>query len=153
MNVSNNLCHSIKSKTNVSIQCHNKCIKDEIFCGVHLKSKNKILFNNHVTDNHVTDNHDTDNQENDQIDNKIIYSKEELIEKVSKNSTISVYTLRKSIKNCNLVKFIDTKQTKQNLITSLKKIISKERYYISHQSYIILIQSFFRRWFIYSRYK
>lgn len=167
MNVFNfNLCHSIKNKKDFNTQCPNKHIKDENFCGVHINSKKIVLFKKdsipidqnamEVTAIDVTainiaamDIEEIDDAKADI--SKIIYSKEELIEKILKNSTINVYTLRKSIRNCDLAKFIDTKQTKQNLITSLKKIILKERFYFSHQSYIILIQSFVRKWLIYRR--
>ena len=39
-----NICHSVKSKTNILEQCTNKAKHNEIFCGKHLNGKNTILF-------------------------------------------------------------------------------------------------------------
>ena len=52
---------------------------------------NKIISENIIINNSPIKN-----------DDKIIYSKDELFEIISNNSYISVYSIRKSIKNCGL---------------------------------------------------
>jgi hypothetical protein len=84
-------------------------------------------------------------------DTRKIYTKNELFEKILTNTYISIYSLRKSIKLCKLNKFIDTKQTKQELIKNIKEVIQKERYYTFNQKSIILIQSIYRMWKTYRR--
>ena len=44
MNLTDNYCHSVKSKANLDLQCSNKCKTNEILCGKHLNSKKIILF-------------------------------------------------------------------------------------------------------------
>ena len=90
---------------------------------------NKIISENIIINNSPIKN-----------DDKIIYSKDELFEIISNNSYISVYSIRKSIKNCGLRSMVDTKQSKQILIKLLKNLITKERYYISNICSIILMQ-------------
>lgn len=155
------LCHSVKSKLNINLQCCNKPKINEIFCGKHLNSNNIILFNKSSIDisntNDVLNNNDIlDDITNIELiekddDTRKIYTKDELFEKILTNTYISVYSLRKSIKICKLNKFIDTKQTKQELIRNIKNIIQKERYYTFNQKSIILIQSIYRMWKIYRR--
>ena len=128
-------CKSIKSKLSLNVQCCNKAKPNEIFCGIHLNSKNTILFNYEID---IT---------------KLIFNKEELYNKILNNEYISIYSLRKSIKNCGLNNLINTKQSKQLLISSLKNIIEKERFYDVNKYYLIKIQSFFRKWLIYRRKK
>jgi len=144
-NLNINLCHSVKNKNNLNIQCTNKKKKDETLCGTHIKSKNVILFNFKKVDIN-------DECENINIE-KQIYSVEQIFEIISKNLVINVYNLRQSIKNSYLNKIINSRQSKQTIINDIKKIIVKERFYISYQSYIILIQSSFRRWLIYRKKK
>ena len=103
---------------------------------------NLIINNENIIENNVTIINIIEDEK------KKIYSKEELFEIISTNKPINIYSLRKSIKNCGLNKIINTKQTKNILINLLKKIIIQERFYYSNQSFIILIQSIFRRWLI-----
>ena len=164
----NNYCHSVKNKYNINLQCQNKCKQNEIFCGIHLNSNNVILYND--SHNVVTHNNDINNvvthddihnvvTHNDkhivetELNDKLIHSKDELFEIISNNLYISIYSIRKSIKNCDLKLLIDTKQSKQILIKSLKDLLIKERYYISNINSIILIQSFFRKWLVYRKTK
>ena len=172
-----NYCHSVKSKNNKNLQCQNKHKPNQIFCGIHLNSTNIILYkveennidikNNIDIENNIIENinnqkidkEDIINQIEESIninssiknDDKIIYNKNELFEIISNNSYISVYSIRKSIKKCGLRSIIDTKQSKQILIKLLKNLLSKERYYISNIHSIIQIQSFFRKWLVYSK--
>ena len=173
------LCHSVKSKLNLNLQCCNKPKINEIFCGKHLNSNNTILFNknsiiisninnnvlnnNDVLNNNILNNSDVLNNSdnsNDIInieliekddDSRKVYTKDELFKKILTNTYINVYSLRKSIKACKLNKFIDTKQSKKELIKNIKDLIQKERYYIFNQKSIILIQSIYRMWKIYRR--
>jgi len=158
----NKLCHSVKSKLNINLQCCNKPKINEIFCGKHLNSNNIILFNKSSID--ITNILDISNnmQISDEINisstielkdenTKKIYSKDELIEKILNNTYLSVYSLRKSIKAAKLNKFIDTKQTKQELIKNIKDMVEKERFYMFNQQSIILIQSIYRMWKIYKK--
>jgi len=156
------LCRSVQNKNNTKLQCNNKPKNNELLCGKHLNCKNLILFkeindvidlsddisNNLIIDNEniIENNETTLNIIEDE--KKKIYSKEELFEIISTNKPINIYSLRKSIKNCGLNKIINTKQTKNILINLLKKVIIQDRFYYSNQSYIILIQSVFRRWLI-----
>jgi hypothetical protein len=180
MNIFNSdYCHSVKNKNNINLQCHNKHKPNEIFCGIHLNSTNIILYkneeNNNIDlndniskqkkdiDNKNIENLDLDIEINNKIyesvivnspiknDDKIIYNKNELFEIISNNLYISVYSIRKSIKNCGLKSMIDTKQSKQILIKLLKNLLSKERYYISNIQLIIQIQSFLRRWLVHRK--
>jgi hypothetical protein len=137
-----NLCHSVKNKKTLEIQCSSKPKHNEILCGKHLASKNIILFKNNI--NQVKEIEKDD-------ESKKIYSKYELFEKISNNTNLSIYSIRKSIKNCILKNTIDTKQSKQLLIKSLKIEIERERYYLTHIDSIILLQSFFRKCLIYKR--
>jgi hypothetical protein len=170
MNLFNsNYCHSVKNKKNIHLQCQNKKKLNENFCGIHLNSSNIILYNFNNNNNIVIPENKIEvNEKNIQdidindllsesIDNisikddKIIYDKNQLFEIISNNSYISVYSIRKSIKNCGIKSFIDTKQSKQVLIKLLKNFIAKERYYITNIDSVILIQSFFRRWLVYRK--
>jgi hypothetical protein len=179
----NNLCHSVKSKSKINLQCQNNCKPNKIFCGIHLNSTNIILYkkdnielNNNINienkilfdkDKIIYDDNKIIYDDNKIIydDNKIIYDykdkiiydkfliydKNELFEIISNNSYISVYSIRKSIKNCSLKSIINTKQSKEFLIKELKNLLSKERYYISNINSIILIQSIFRKWLVYRK--
>lgn len=152
-------CKSIKNKNNPDIQCHRKCLENNDFCGLHLKSK--ILYNleDHMNKLKIND----DNLDNDNLDNneKIIknddknkiYELHELFEKISNNESLSVFSLRNSIKNTYLKKIINTKESKKNIIVELKNIIKKERYYLINLQNIILIQSYIRKWSVLKRKK
>ena len=149
MNIFNiNLCHSVKNKNTLQIQCSNKPKHNEILCGKHLTSKNIILFKDNKEINQEIN--QAINLEKDD-ESKKIYTKYELFEKISNNANISIYSIRKSIQNCILKSTIDTKQTKQLLIKLLKTEIEKERYFLTHIDSIILIQSFFRKCLVYKR--
>jgi hypothetical protein len=214
MNLNNKICNSVKSKSNLNLQCPNKCKKNENLCGTHLNSKNIILFNGSINDTlcdvsiNISLNESLNILLNElpiespmgspcvsqcvspmglqcvspcaspcaspcvslnefqcitpsvstnsffkllKDDSKIIYSKDELFEKISNNDHLSIYSIRKSIKKCGLNKTIDTKQSKQSLIKSLKDVILEERRYISLQPYIITIQKNYRRWLVYKK--
>jgi len=150
-----NFCHSIKSNKNL-VQCNNKPKCNEVFCGKHLNKKKIILFNQvylnssqiiNEVDNSLCGEYklvDKDNLKN-------IYSKEELFDRITNNIYLSVYSIRASIKDLKLNKFIDTKQSKSFLINDLKKFISRERYFLANKGSIILIQSIMRRWSILRR--
>jgi len=170
-----NYCHSVKSKNNKNLQCQNKHKPNQIFCGIHLNSTNIILYK--VEEKNIIDNKKIFFEINNEIeesineieesinqlekaininssikdDDKIVYNKNELFEIISNNSYISVYSIRKSIKNCGLKSMIDTKQSKQILIELLKKLLLKERYYISNIQSIIQIQSLFRKWLVHRK--
>lgn len=146
------LCRSVQNKNNINIQCNNKPKNNEILCGKHLNCKNLILYKE-ITINSLPIEivNKLENIEDSEKELKKIYSKEELYEIISNNKPISIYSLRKSIKNCELSKIINTKQTKIILIDLLKKIIAKERYYISNVTFVILIQSFIRKWLVQRR--
>ena len=142
-----NLCRSVQSKNNINIQCNNKPKNNETLCGKHFKSKNIIYYkvielNINNTDNLVV---------KDDKDDKIIYSKEQLFEIVINDKPINIYSLRKSIKNCGYNKIINTKQSKNILINSLKKIIIQERFYLNNEQSIVTIQKYFRRWLVLRR--
>lgn len=167
MNIFNEtLCHSVKSKNCLTEQCSSKQLLNNL-CGKHSKSKKIILYNDYnpinlleqcieipmnfsvkevkfssttVPENNVC----IENKNN--IDNKIVYNKDELFDIIQKNKNISVFSLRKSIKNCNLNKFISTKLTKPVLINEIKKIIEKERFYVNNLYYIIQIQRQYKKW-------
>lgn len=160
------LCRSVQNKNNIKTQCNNKPKSNEILCGKHLNCKKLILYeqsNDNINKNLsdiliVNDNIENSEIKENTLNNsdkelKKIYSKEELYEIISANKPITIYSLRKSIKNCGLNKIINTKQTKNILINLLKKIIIKERFYYSNQTFIILIQSVFRRWLVQRRKK
>jgi hypothetical protein len=160
----NSLCNSVKNKSNLNIQCTNKKKNNEIFCGVHLNSKNPILFKNNLdilinSQNIKMDldiNIDIVDENNMVIcdnkkENKQIYTKSELFEKVLNKENLTVFALRKSIKNNGLSQFIDTKKSKQELLKLLLTYIEKERFYLSNENSIIMIQSIYRMWNIFRR--
>jgi len=170
-----NYCHSVKNKNNKNLQCNHKHKPNKIFCGIHLNSNSIILYKVEETNN--IDNKKIVFEINNEIeesvneieksinelekaininlpikdDDKIVYNKNELFEIISNNSYISVYSIRKSIRNCGLKSMIDTKQSKQILIKLLKNLLSKERYYISNIQLIIQIQSLFRKWLVHRK--
>jgi hypothetical protein len=150
-----NFCHSIKSSKNL-VQCNNKPKCNEVFCGKHLNKKKIILFNQVDLNSHQIIN-DVDNSSCgeyklvDKDTSKNIYSKEVLFDRITNNIYLSVYSIRASIKDLKLNKFIDTKQSKSFLINDLKKFISRERYFLANKGSIILIQSIMRRWSILRR--
>jgi hypothetical protein len=154
-----NLCHSIKGKHNKNEQCCNKPKPNEKLCGVHLKSKNVIFFCKDLDidkifeKNIMIDDIDIKDIDIKNIEDKekISYTKEDLFDNILQNKYLSVYNIRQSIKNCGLSKIINTKQSKPELIKAIKKVIESERYYVSNEKAIILIQSYFRRWLIFRR--
>jgi len=140
MNIFNeNFCYSVKSKNSINEQCSNKPKINEKLCGRHLNSKNIIYFKKIELIEEVDD------------DKKNIYNKDELYNIIANDKYINIYSIRNSIKNCYLSKFINIKQSKQFLIADIKKIINKERYYLNNEYYVILIQSLIRRWLVYRK--
>jgi len=144
MNLINDIqCKSVKNKLSLDKQCCNKAKPNEILCGKHINSKNIILYDELKLENSTKE-----------VElNKDIFNKDELYEKISNNLYISIYSIRKSIKNCGLNSIINTKQSKQLLINCLKNVIEKERFYTANKHYLILLQSFFRKWLIFRRAK
>ena len=128
------LCASIKSKKEKNTQCPLKRKINSCYCGKH--QKNAINYDVKVTNicECISNKDDT----------KVIFTKDELLYNVQENISMSVYTIRQSIKHCFLKKFIQTKQSKQCLILELKNILKKERYYINNEDHIIKLQSFMR---------
>ena len=213
----NNLCQSVKNKTNLNLQCQNKPKKNEVFCGIHLNCKNIILYNNannanninninnininnNIIDNSTLHNNiesntiiDITTQENtntlintvsgfisnfsiniineeksldinnvnnvnnikkesiNDIEKDEIFDKEKLYENILNDTFMSIFSIRKSIRKAKLNLLIDTKNSKSTLIKLLKNVISKERYYLSNESCLIKIQSFYRRWLVYRK--
>ena len=148
----NNLCNSVKSKCCTTEQCSNKPKNNEKLCGKHLNSKNIIYFNNSLQEQieHI-DINGLDSQNDDEDDKKKIYNKGELYDIISNDKYIGIYSIRNSIKNCDLHRLINTKQSKSILISKIKDIINKERYYLTNEHYVILIQSLIRKWFVYRK--
>jgi len=158
----NTLCKSVKSKTFLNVQCCNKAKPGEIFCGKHLNSKKIILYKESDQEsienniNSIVLSNDTDFDVVHVIDTSInslletltktdiIYSKNELFQKISMNEYINIGSIRKSIKKCKSLSWINLKSSKQTLIEIIKKEIEKERYYASNIDNIIRIQSYIR---------
>lgn len=135
-----NLCASIKSKKEKHIQCPYKKKENSNFCGKH--QINPICFNALKSiENNVKDN----------IDNNNYLLVNELLTNVQENKTMTISIIRKSIKNSYLKNFINTKLTKQNLLSNIRMHIFKERNYLNNEDKIILIQSLIRMYVI--RYK
>ena len=159
--LSNDYCYSIKNKKEKNLRCVNKCKNGEKLCGVHINSKNIIFYINKNNKNkeNKEDTKDTeDTKYTEGIEDKEekhicreIYSKEELFDKISNDLYLSIYSIRNSIKQCDLKSVINTKQTKVSLIKDLKALIEKNRYYLNNIHNIIKIQSIFRSWLIYRK--
>jgi hypothetical protein len=139
-----NLCASIKSKKENNTQCQLKRKINTNYCGRH--QNNTILyediFKKKCECNQIEDD-----------SNKIILSKDELMYHIETKKTLSIYTLRQSIKQCYLKNFIITKQSKSKLIECLKDSLKKERQYLNHENIIIKIQSCIRMFLKKRRYE
>ena len=85
------------------------------------------------------------------IEKDEIFDKEKLYENILNDTFMSIFSIRKSIRKAKLNLLIDTKNSKSTLIKLLKNLISKERYYLSNESCLIKIQSFYRRWLVYRK--
>ena len=145
------LCHSVKSKYAINMQCCNKQKSNESLCGKHLNSKTLILYKNNLD---IMINPDMIYKNPDMIHKiPVIYTIDQLFEKILSNAYIDVTSLRKSIKTCSLKFLINTKESKSHIINQLKVLIAKERYYESNETSIILIQSYFRRWLVHRKTK
>jgi hypothetical protein len=157
------LCRSIKSKADTHLQCCNKPKDNGLFCGIHSKSNNIILYGSTINNiNNMNNiNNDvlkTDNKKQklnedteDDADKKKIYEKNELFEIIldkKKNIQLSVFSLRKSIKHCNLHKLISTKNSKKQILSDLTSIIVLERFFLNHTDKVIKAQSMIRKWLI-----
>ena len=159
-------------KSNLNTQCPNKLKSNEIFCGIHLKCKNNIIFSVQQNSMVAPLNIPTINEEPailtsddlakieicpelEIVSNPVVetYTKDELFEKILNNTYLDVHSIRNSLKKCKLNRIINTKQSKSCLIKSLKNIIEKERYIQSNEIYLIKIQSMYRRWTVYRKYK
>ncbi len=172
-------CQAIKNKSSPNLKCTNKCKPNEIFCGIHLKSKDTVLFSEPVLEIIQTNNFDKIPELNIEItepsmesiveisntimntpdvetvciesDKKIIYPTDELFEMVMNNKTISVYSLRNSIKKTYVDFFVKTKGSKQQILNDLRAFIEKERYWKSNMNFIVKIQKTIRGWSVYRR--
>ena len=148
-------CQAIKNKSSPNIQCTNKCKPNENLCGVHLKSKDTVLFvkqsDTNVEENVSTCHLENQSDSSEKEDLKKIYSIEDLFEKVIKNETISVFSLRNSIKKTYVEEFVKTKVSKQQILNDLRSFIEKERFWKSNVHSIIMIQKMIRGWSIYRR--
>jgi hypothetical protein len=138
-----NLCASIKSKKENNTQCPLKRKINTNYCGRH--QNNTILYENIFKKKCVCNKIEDDS-------NKIILSKDELMYHIETKKTLSIYTLRQSIKQCYLKKFIITKQSKSKLIECLKDFLTRERQYLKPESTIIKIQSYIRMFLKKRRY-
>jgi hypothetical protein len=147
MNIFNkDLCYSVKNKKCLNEQCSNKPKINENLCNKHINYKNVLYFTDfNKTSSEIILKEDKKEKDEDE-DSKIIYTKDELYDVIQKNKNISVYSLRKSIRNCNLNNFINTKLTKRYLISCIKSRIEKERFYVNNLYYIIRIQKMYRKW-------
>ena len=103
-----NLCHSIKNKNEPYLQCCNKPKNNELLCGVHIKSKNIMFYQNTFINNNEIE-FKQDNGEYQLAIDKEIYSPNDLFEKILNNVDLNVYSIRSSIKNSYLNKLINTK--------------------------------------------
>jgi len=168
--MNNLLCHSIKNKNTPNLQCTSCPKNGEIFCGKHLNSKNIILFkivanNENILENNIMNidinniqdiHHVEENKINSENDtsketSKEIYEKNELFDRIMNNINTSIYSIRKSIKNCSLNDIIDTKHSKPVLIKNIKNFIEKIRYFKTNEANIVKIQSIIRKWLILRR--
>ena len=156
-------CKSIKNKIDKHLQCPYKKKLNSDFCGKHLNTDNVVLYQD-VFDKCNKEHNDKENINNEHIINnslhindidtpkniisKTILTKDELLDNISKNIQMDIYTIRTSIKNSSLAKIIQTKQSKSNLLNELNKIILQERFYKNNVYFIIKIQSCIRRWII-----
>jgi len=164
------LCHSIKNKNTPHLQCTSCPKNGEFFCGKHLNSKNIVLFkfdenniintdinidiNTDIFDSNIESNNISKNEinEKENIDSsKEIFDKEILFNRIMNNIHTSIYSIRKSIKNCKLNDMIDTKPSKTQLIKNIKNYIEKMRYYKANIMQITAIQSLVRKWIILRR--
>jgi len=155
-----NLCYSIKSKKCLNEQCTNKIKEPNKLCGKHINTKNIILYQDIYNQKHnisinivqkevyKTIEESFENESVSSGKNRNIYDRDDLIKIIVENKQISVYSLRKSIKNCYFDKFINTKMSKQNIIKELKILIEKEKNYILNELYVINIQKMIRGWII-----
>jgi len=145
-------CKSVKSKIDKHLQCPYKKKDNFHFCGKHLNNGNIILYQE-VYDIYNKENinnlsHCIDISTKKNIVSKTILTKDELLDNISKNIQMDIYTIRTSIKNSSLSKIIYTKQSKSNLLRDLNEIILHERFYNNNIYFIIKIQSNIRRWII-----
>lgn len=165
-----NKCYCKKNKYS-NEQCPFKKKDNSLFCGIHLKSKTKDIFQvlidlrfytevQTIPSHHVIDDKDRDiipniesiicltsNKVNKIYDDKIYDDKNEFLDDLFvKNKSLSVYSLRRSIKNLGLNIFIHTKQSRPDLLNKLKNIYNYELICIQNVHKIILIQQYFRKW-------
>ena len=162
-------CKSIKNKIDKHLQCPYKKKLNSDFCGKHLNTDNVVLYQDifdkynkeHIDKENMNTEHiiSTNNIINNSLHindintpkniiSKTILTKDELLDNISKNIQMDIYTIRTSIKNSSLAKIIQTKQSKSNLLNELNKIILQERFYKNNVYFIIKIQSHIRKWII-----
>ena len=134
-----NICMSIKSKKILDLRCPNKRKFDSEFCGKH--QCNPVLFKEIKLENIPNENLVL---EDFNINDEKILNVHELFDIILENKPISVYILRKSLKNSYLKKFINIRLSKSQIIEQLKSQIIKERNYVNNETNIVKIQSIIR---------
>lgn len=132
-----NLCASIKSKKKSDIQCQNKPKNNNLFCGKH--QINPIFFKKELYIEEFKE------------DENIELTLNELFNNVIEKKSMSIYIIRKTIKNSYLKGLINTKLSKPKLINNIKEFIIRERYIVNNEDKVIKIQSFIRMFI--KRYK
>ena len=173
LNVNYQLCHCRKSKFLVD-QCPYKRKVDSFFCGRHIKSDIKFIYQPFI-DLNILDKKGLPvviviekEEEDDQsvmdimdeivgigekkkkkvVDKKTVYeNKDEFFRDLFENQVdISVYTLRQSIRRLGMDSLLHTKKSRPLLIQDIRRIYEMERYYKTHEDKIMKIQKEFRRW-------
>lgn len=152
-------CLSVKNKHNFMQQCPYKKKDDYIYCGKHINNKHiisyKEMYDEYTNKKQKLEHtiiEETNNQQPLIIKNQVL-DKDDLLNNIVHNISMGVSTIRTSIKKCSLRHVIQTKQSKSQLINSLKEFIKQERFYISKITEIIKIQSIIRKWIIQRRSK
>ncbi len=172
LNVNYQLCHCRKSKFLVD-QCPYKRKDNSFFCGRHIKSDIKFIYQPFIDLNIldkkglpvVEKENDDDNKsvmdimdeivglggkkkEKKVVDKKTVYeNKDEFFKDLFENQVeISVYTLRQSIRRLGMHYLLQTKKSRPFLIQDIRKVYEMERYYQTHEDKIMKIQKEFRRW-------
>ncbi len=145
MEPNNDLCASIKSKKEDQVQCPLKRKLNSNCCGRHKNNiiKYEDIFKKKCNCNIIEN----------ELNKKIVLSKDELMYNIESKKTISVYTIRQSIKQCFLKNFINTKQSKSKLIECLIDFLKKERLYLNYENHILKIQSCIRMYLKKRKYK
>ncbi len=157
-------CHCKKSKF-LDEQCPNKRKSGEFFCGVHMKSVKKFIFEPIVTHGILLKDGGIPIKKEENIGvignmdifegdgegnyksrgiygNKNLFFYDLFVKKVN----MSVYSIRHSIQNVGLVKVVGgKKQSRKELIEKLYGIYRIEEYYMKNIEKVIKVQSYIRK--------